>query len=212
MRRLYIDFDGVVMDTIPPLYAALEKSGTDVSDNAQVRVFMSTFDFNSIVNDDNILNDSIECINKLIDSKRFEISFLTHINSLEEGIVKVKYLRSKFRDISIIMVPKEISKTLVVHSKDAILVDDYSGNLREWEKNGGISVRFSKELESSGSNSGTALLLQKGFEYNFEEAKAEFYLEEYKSIQSANAQDFYSILDYLPITPEYRLYSKDSKY
>ena len=48
------------------------------------------------------------------------------------------------------MVPKEISKTLVVHSKDAILVDDYSGNLREWEKNGGISVRFSKELESSG--------------------------------------------------------------
>ena len=50
MRRLYIDFDGVVMDTIPPLYAALEKSGTDVSDNAQVRVFMSTFDFNSIVN------------------------------------------------------------------------------------------------------------------------------------------------------------------
>ena len=43
------------------------------------------------------------------------------------------------------MVPKEISKTLVVHSKDAILVDDYSGNLREWEKNGGISVRFSKE-------------------------------------------------------------------
>ena len=150
MRRLYIDFDGVVMDTIPPLYAALEKSGTDVSDNAQVRVFMSTFDFNSIVNDDNILNDSIECINKLIDSKRFEISFLTHINSLEEGIVKVKYLRSKFRDISIKMVPKEISKTLVVHSKDAILVDDYSGNLREWEKNGGISVRFSKELESSG--------------------------------------------------------------
>lgn len=69
-----------------------------------------------------------------------------------------------------------------------------------------------KELESSGSNSGTALLLQKGFEYNFEEAKAEFYLEEYKSIQSANAQDFYSILNYLPITPEYRLYSKDSKY
>ena len=129
MRRLYIDFDGVVMDTIPPLYAALEKSGTDVSDNAQVRVFMSTFDFNSIVNDDNILNDSIECINKLIDSKRFDISFLTHINSLEEGIVKVKYLRSKFRDISIIMVPKEISKTLVVHSKDAILVDVFEKNL-----------------------------------------------------------------------------------
>ena len=48
------------------------------------------------------------------------------------------------------MVPKEISKTKVVHSEGAILVDDYSGNLKEWEENGGISVRFSKDLESQG--------------------------------------------------------------
>ena len=31
MRRLYIDFDGVVLDTIPVLYAALETSGADTS-------------------------------------------------------------------------------------------------------------------------------------------------------------------------------------
>ncbi|MCR4742611.1 MAG: insulinase family protein [Treponema sp.] len=68
-----------------------------------------------------------------------------------------------------------------------------------------------KELEASGSNSGTALLLQKGFEYKIDEPKADYYLQEYKSIQKANAQDFYSILDYFPITPDYRLYSKDSK-
>lgn len=30
-RRLYIDFDGVVMDTIPFLYSALEKSEVDLS-------------------------------------------------------------------------------------------------------------------------------------------------------------------------------------
>ena len=48
------------------------------------------------------------------------------------------------------MVPKEISKTKVVHSEDAILVDDYSGNLTEWEDNGGIAIRFSKDLESHG--------------------------------------------------------------
>ena len=30
------------------------------------------------------------------------------------------------------------------------LVDDYSGNLTEWENCGGISIRFSKELESKG--------------------------------------------------------------
>ena len=38
----------------------------------------------------------------------------------------------------------------MVHTKDSILIDDYSGNLREWEKEGGISVRFSLALESKG--------------------------------------------------------------
>lgn len=150
MRRLYIDFDGVVMDTIPSLYSALEKSGVDTSNQREIGIFFSTFDFRTIINDDFILNDSINCINKLIESNRFEISFLTHVNSLDEGCVKVNYLRSKFKCITIIMVPKEISKTKVVHSEDAILIDDYSGNLTEWEDNGGIAIRFSKDLESHG--------------------------------------------------------------
>lgn len=150
MKRLYIDFDGVVMDTIPPLYEALQKSGADVTNESEIRVFFACYDFSKIINDDNILNDSINCIKKLIDSKMFEISFLTHVNSLTEGCVKVEYLRRHFKDITIIMVPKEISKTKVVHSEGAILVDDYSGNLKEWEENGGIAVRFSKELESHG--------------------------------------------------------------
>ena len=96
MKRLYIDFDGVVMDTIPELYDALEKSGTDVSNHREISIFFSTFDFTRVVNDKNILNDSIECIKKLQESKLFEISFLTHINSLTEGIVKVGYLRRYF--------------------------------------------------------------------------------------------------------------------
>ena len=150
MRRLYIDFDGVVMDTIPPLYAALEKSKVDVYEEIQRRDFIAQFDFTTIVKDKNILNDSINCIKKLIDSKKFEISFLTHVNSLTEGVVKVQYLRIYFKDTTIIIVPKEISKTKMVHTKGAILVDDYAGNLQEWEESGGIAVRFSKEMESHG--------------------------------------------------------------
>ena len=42
MKRLYIDFDGVVMDTIPELYDALEKSGTDVSNHREISIFFST--------------------------------------------------------------------------------------------------------------------------------------------------------------------------
>ena len=79
------------------------------------------------------------------------MSFLSHINSLAEGEVKVKYLRKHFKNnITIIMVPRSIEKPKMVHSEGAILVDDYAGNLKEWKANGGIAIRFSKELESHG--------------------------------------------------------------
>lgn len=150
MKRLYIDFDGVVMDTIPPLYSALEASGVDTKNEEEVRRFFATYDFDLIVNDENILNDSINCIKNIINSNKFEVSLLTHISSLSEGVCKVNYIKKYFSDMTIILVPKDISKTKMVHSKDAILIDDYSGNLKEWESQGGISIRFSKELESKG--------------------------------------------------------------
>lgn len=151
MRRLYIDFDGVVMDTIPLLYNELEKKGVKLGEEESIRRVFGSFDFSKIIKDKNILNDSIECIHKLIDSKKFEISFLSHVNSLDEGIVKIKYLRKHFKDnITIIIVPKSVSKPKMVHSEGAILVDDFSGNLKEWQESGGISIRFSKELESKG--------------------------------------------------------------
>ena len=150
-RRLYIDFDGVVMDTIPLLYNELEKHDVSLDNEEKIAETFRNFDFNEIIKDSNILNDSIECINKLLESDRFEISFLSHVNSLEEGIVKIKYLRKHFKDnITIIIVPKSISKPKMVHSEGAILVDDFSGNLKEWSESGGISIRFSKELESKG--------------------------------------------------------------
>ena len=149
MKELYIDFDGVIMDTIPYLYKALEDSHVDMNDDTAKREFFSKYDYSTIINDGNILNDSIECINKLKDSNIFQISILTHINSLEEGIVKVNYLRQYFKDITIVLVPKQLDKTEMVHAKEAILVDDYSGNLRAWESKGGIPVKFVKETENS---------------------------------------------------------------
>ena len=151
MKRLYIDFDGVVMDTIPLLYNELAKNNVQLDNEQEIRKVFAAFDFGTIIKDKNILNDSISCIHKLIDSGIFEVSFLTHVNSLNEGVVKIKYLRRHFKDnITIIIVPKEVEKPKMVYSKGAILVDDFSGNLKEWEKEGGIAIRFSPELESHG--------------------------------------------------------------
>ena len=151
MKRLYIDFDGVVMDTIPLLYNELAKNNVALKDEQEVRRVFAAFDYGTIIKDKNILNDSINCIHKIIESGRFEVSFLSHINSLAEGEVKVKYLRKHFKNnITIIFVPKSIAKPKMVHSEGAILIDDFAGNLKEWEANGGIAIRFSKELESHG--------------------------------------------------------------
>lgn len=146
MKELYIDFDGVILDTIPHLYQAADEAGRERSDSK----FYETFDFKKILKDENILNDSINCIQKIIESKKFNISVLTHINSLQEGIDKVEYLRKFFKDITIILVPKKISKTKMIHTKGAILIDDYAHNLREWESEGGISVRFSQKRNGKG--------------------------------------------------------------
>ena len=146
MKELYIDFDGVILDTIPHLYQAADEAGRERSDSK----FYETFDFKKILKDENILNDSINCIQKIIDSEKFSVAVLTHIHSLQEGIDKVEYLRKFFKDITIILVPKKISKTKMIHTKGAILIDDYAHNLREWESEGGISVRFSQKRNGKG--------------------------------------------------------------
>ncbi len=38
----------------------------------------------------------------------------------------------------------------MVHTKGAILIDDFVGNLKEWTEEGGIGVRFSPKLSSKG--------------------------------------------------------------
>lgn len=148
MKNLYIDFDGVILNTIPPLYEALEKAGIEPGTD-EASEFFSKFDFKAILKDENIINDSINALRELNNCGKFNVSILTHITSLEEGIEKTKYIRKHIRDITVILVPKSISKTQMVHTKDAILVDDFPLNLEEWESKGGIGVKFTENLDKN---------------------------------------------------------------
>lgn len=150
MKNLYIDFDGVILDTINTTYKMLENAGIDPKDEERATIFFKNLDWQNILSITDVINDGINCIHKIIESNKFNIVILTHVHSLVEAVEKVKYIRRYFTDITIIPVPKEISKTKMVHTKDAILIDDYSGNLREWEEEGGIGVRFSTKLNSKG--------------------------------------------------------------
>lgn len=67
------------------------------------------------------------------------------------------------------------------------------------------------QLENTLSSLQTAKLLFQGLEFFPTEQKSDFYLEEYKTIISSNAQNYFEILKYFPETPNFRLYSKDAK-
>ncbi len=145
--NLYIDFDGVILDTLTPL--SKEKEQNNISPEAE-RKFYANYPWEKLLIDENIINDAIEDITKIIASNKFNLAILTHVNSLNEATLKIKYIRKYFKDITIIPCPKEISKTKMIHTKGAILVDDYAGNLREWEKEEGIPVRFSLKGNGKG--------------------------------------------------------------
>ncbi len=145
--NLYIDFDGVILDTLTPL--SKEKEQNNISPEEE-RKFYANYPWEKLLIDENIINDAIEDITKIIASNKFNLAILTHVNSLNEATLKIKYIRKYFQDITIIPCPKEISKTKMIHTKGAILVDDYAGNLREWEKEEGIPVRFSLKGNGKG--------------------------------------------------------------
>jgi hypothetical protein len=116
----------------------------------EVRDYYKNLDWIQLLKKSKVINNSIECIEKIIESEKFEISILTHVNSLHEAVEKIKFIRKYFKDITIIPVPRELSKTEMVHVEDSILIDDYAGNLQEWQEKGGIAIRFSEKLHGKG--------------------------------------------------------------
>ena len=73
MKNLYIDFDGVIMDTIPPLYEALKKHNVDPSSKDAQKV-IAEFDFKTILKDENIINDAFEAIRDLLKCGKYNVS------------------------------------------------------------------------------------------------------------------------------------------
>ena len=151
MKNLYIDFDGVIMDTIRVTYDMLDRLGVDRNDPEKMKEFYSNLNWKQILSLTPIINDGFTCLKKIYDSNKFNVAILTHVNSLDEAVAKINYIRKYFKDITIIPVPRELSKTKICTSKNSILIDDYSGNLKDWEKEGGIGIQFSTDL---GKNKG----------------------------------------------------------
>ncbi len=144
-RDLYIDVDGVILDTIPILDKIRIYHNVAEDDRERVLELFATLNWGQIINTAPEINEAFIRIQKIIDANLFNSNILTHFVSMYEIVEKIKLIRLKNQDISIIPVPKIVSKATIVCAKDAILIDDFSGNLLEWEDAGGIGIKFSQK-------------------------------------------------------------------
>ena len=95
MKQLYIDFDGVILDTMTKSYDELKKENIDIKDQEKVMEFFRNTDWKKLIDETEQINDSINEIKKICASKKFNVYILTHVNSTNEMIAKIKYLHKK---------------------------------------------------------------------------------------------------------------------
>ncbi len=70
-----------------------------------------------------------------------------------------------------------------------------------------------KQMNQTGSDTGTALLMQQGLELfaQSQTPNPKWYLDQYNYIQTATSRDYQKIMEYFPVIPQSRIYSVDSK-
>ena len=140
--NLYLDFDGVIVDTISVTYKMIEERGIDIKNSQKVRKFYENLNWFELLSEAREINNSIQNIKDLQKTNLYNMSILTTVHSSDEIIAKNRYIKNNNLDVPIITVSVGKNKCDVVEARNSILVDDYSGNLYSWEKAGGIAVKF----------------------------------------------------------------------
>ena len=120
---LYIDFDGVILDTEPLLFEKWrENPYRHLLPREEKIKYIQTVDWEYIINNSSVINDAIYYLKQMDPTKT---AILTKIHSMEnEGVAKVKWRVSNNIKQPIILVPYLVNKTDMVDAKGNILVDD----------------------------------------------------------------------------------------
>ena len=136
--KIYIDCDGVILDTESHLFDEYYKL-KEKDPNLRKSVFLQGVDWDSYLETVKDINDALYLL-RSYDPE--DVSILTKVNSISEGIAKIAYFRRHNIKNNIIVVPYILSKDMVVDARGNILVDDYVGNLKAWQKAEGLAIYF----------------------------------------------------------------------
>ncbi len=149
MINLYIDFDGVIVNTIDITYKMASIQGIK-KDYTNYLQFFQNLNWEEVLEKATPINDSFNEIRKIIASNKFNVAILTHVTSIHEAEAKIKLINKYLENMTIITVPKSVSKTKVINTKGSILIDDFPHNLDDWSNSGGYGVRFDLDLDGKG--------------------------------------------------------------
>lgn len=141
MQKLYLDCDGVILNTIFNSYKLLREQG--ITREEEIIAYYKQLDWDAFITSSGEIDNASLKIRTLYESRLFDIKILTHVNSEKEALAKKNYFRGVLPEVEVITVFKDTKKADAVEAKDAILVDDYLGNLEDWYEKGGIPIKFS---------------------------------------------------------------------
>ena len=146
-KRVYIDFDGVILDT--QTYITSEKANYP---NLSWPEYVKIINWHELIKKSCDINDAIKILRSL--NKKENIYILTRIHSFDEANEKILFLRSNKIYLPVIVTPPNNSKEMVVCPNNGdVLVDDYIENLKTWIKSGGYGILFdNKEIHEEIKN------------------------------------------------------------
>ena len=142
--KIYIDFDGVILDTWKIIFKKYQKEyNTEEINEMNLKKIMLEIGWESILKDSREINNSLEKIKQL--NKNQNVCVLSKVNSREEEKAKREYLLKNGIN-TMCFVPYVFSKTQFVEAKGNILIDDDIKNLNDWQNHGGIPIFFNEKL------------------------------------------------------------------
>lgn len=141
--KIYIDFDGVIMNTNKSITKLLDVNKVNRTNFGETVKFLTTLNWEEILNESNEINNAFHYLKEI--NNKLDVAILTHVSSEKEIKLKKQIILDNVGNLELIPVPREIDKCNYVDAKDSILIDDYSKNLELWEVSGGVGIKFSNK-------------------------------------------------------------------
>lgn len=146
MIKLYLDCDGVILDTIDKTYEWMQLENLDINDKDLVHeYFVNRVNWDKLIREAGVLKDSLNKIKKLCQMGIYEPTILTTCVSILEPCIKTDYFKRELPNIPVITVPWLVRKDSVVDANGCLLVDDSKTNVYNWNEKGGTGLLFVKE-------------------------------------------------------------------